>query len=697
MKPSPNPKIDISIIIVSYNTVKLTLNCLKSLEKSLQNSSLKAEILVVDNASTDSSPQKIKKNFPQVKLIENKKNQGFAYANNQAAKKAQGQYLFLLNSDTLVPQGSLEKMIKFAATQTQLGILAPRLLNSDGSVQYSCFPPQTPAAAFGKFFLGQKNSLSQYAPPGEIPTIVFSAVGAALLIPRPVWQKLGGFEEKYFMYFEDLDLCRRAQKAGLKVYYFPSATITHLHGQSAKKEKQKPNLWLNNSSKIYHGLFKHYLINLILFWGQKWGRLWKKNTLKKLLFFSFLLRLFLLLISSCHPDILNHLDWGERFWFYGAKNFYEGNFWGVSWPNQPIASIFLFALINKLYHLIFAALWWLNLNLSFFPSFIFPFLEQKLPIILFKLPFVLSDLGLGLLIYRISLHLTKQKTKALLAASLFLLNPVLIYNSSIWGQTDSLINFLTLFGLWQAYRGRYFKGLFAFALSLFFKLSLFIWSPILFLILLSQKKSKVKILFNIFLVFLVLLIFALPFVHHGNVLTWLWYLFTNRILARQGNMLSGNAFNLWTLIYGINLSLKENTTLFLFSAKTVGLTLSSLLLIPIFAKTLKKIKSLDFTDYLFLCFFTSFTVFLFFTNMHERYLYPVFAPLAILTALKKSPLNLSFVHLLNLYNLWYYPLFSPLKNLLEFQNFLLPRLLSALLLGIFAYTYVKYFKKGRLL
>ena len=108
---------------------------------------------------------------------------------------------------------------------------------------------------------------------------------------------------------------------------------------------------------------------------------------KKVFLIALFLRLVLAGVCLSHPDINNHIDWGIKFWEYGPKDFYEQIFWGLSWPNQPAGSMYLFALVAKLNQGLFSLLWWLNLKISFFPSFIFPFLEDKLHLILLKLPF----------------------------------------------------------------------------------------------------------------------------------------------------------------------------------------------------------------------------------------------------------------------------------------------------------------------
>jgi Gpi18-like mannosyltransferase len=213
----------------------------------------------------------------------------------------------------------------------------------------------------------------------------------------------------------------------------------------------------------------------------------KRITIKKVLILAIILRLILVLISKWHPDLPNHIDWGLRFLSYGPKNFYENSVWGVSWPNQPFGSILLFALMAIIKNWLFGFIMFLNNTFSFFPSFIIPVLESNLHAWLVKLPFILSDIGLGYLIYKIVDQFKPQK--AIFAACLFLFNPVLIYNSTIWGQTDSLINLLALLGIYLTFKKKYFLGIIIFLSTFLFKLSLIIYLPIFGLLLLKRIKD----------------------------------------------------------------------------------------------------------------------------------------------------------------------------------------------------------------
>lgn len=269
---------DVSVIIVSFNTAELTLDAVESVYKN--SSGVSFEVLVVDNASSDNSVKVLKdfgKNKSNFTLIENEKNLGFAKANNQAAYIAKGKYLFLLNSDTKVLPDSIKKLLYFAEKEKDAGVVGPRLLNGDGSIQASCVNFPTIKNAFKEYFLGQKGLFDKFAPTGESPQEVDALVGAAFLITPQAIKKVGLLDERYFFYFEDIDYCRKIKKAGLKVFYYPKVEIIHYHGVSGKKLAPAKDQWkrLIPSSKIYHGFFKHYLLTLILWLGQKWEKIRK--------------------------------------------------------------------------------------------------------------------------------------------------------------------------------------------------------------------------------------------------------------------------------------------------------------------------------------------------------------------------------------------------------------------------------------
>jgi len=262
--------IKLSIVILNFNTKRLTINCVNSIYKSKPRVGF--EVVVVDNGSTDGTVEALRKlKFKNFRIIENKKNLGFSKGNNAGIRKATGKYILLLNSDTIVKEHSIDRLYEFAAETTGAGVVGARLLNKDGSVQKSVFRFPTVWRAVKEYWFGIKNAYTNYAPKTKKPTKVEAVVGAAFLITPQALKKVGLLDESYFMYFEDLDYCRRVKNSDLNVYYLPEAEIVHLHGQSGRKLITKDNQWrrLVEGSKRFNGYAKHYLLHLILWFGQK--------------------------------------------------------------------------------------------------------------------------------------------------------------------------------------------------------------------------------------------------------------------------------------------------------------------------------------------------------------------------------------------------------------------------------------------
>lgn len=247
----------LSVIIVTYNSSKYIKKCLNSLMDNLPGDS---EVIVVDNGSKDDT-RKIVKDFGNVKLVESE-NVGFGKGVNLGIKNSIGEYLFLLNPDTVLTKNSIKDILEFANNK-KFGIIVPQLIESTGITQESVTNFPTIWNAIKEFYLGIKSSYSQYAPKNEGVVEVECVYGAAMLINKSIFVKVGGFDERYFMYFEDLDLCRKIKKLGLKIYYLPFVKVYHEVGGSIENNSISQK-WLNDSAKIYHGLFYYYLLYLIL-------------------------------------------------------------------------------------------------------------------------------------------------------------------------------------------------------------------------------------------------------------------------------------------------------------------------------------------------------------------------------------------------------------------------------------------------
>ena len=233
---------DLSIIIVNYNVKEFLQNLLHSVEKA--SSKLSKEIIVIDNASDDGSIEIIRDKFPSVTLIENKNNIGFGRANNQGLALAKGEYILFINPDCIVSEDTFDKMIYFFKEHQDCGLAGCKILNSDGSLQLACrrsFPG--PWTSFTKV-----TGLSNLFPKSKIFARynltyldenhiyeVDAVSGSFMMIRREAYEKVGGFDEQFFMYGEDLDLCYRVQKSGFKVYYVPDTQIIHYKGESTKR------------------------------------------------------------------------------------------------------------------------------------------------------------------------------------------------------------------------------------------------------------------------------------------------------------------------------------------------------------------------------------------------------------------------------------------------------------------------------
>lgn len=275
----------LSIITVTYNSQQCIQSYLDSVLKHLPPSS---EVIIVDNLSQDATAQIVKQER-SVKLVENKKNLGFSKGNNIGAKVALGEYLFFLNPDIHVVDDSTNKLLEFAQSHPEAGLVAPRLIEPGGSTQASVKKLPTLLGVIREYWLGQRYAYEQYAPTTGQPIEVEAVYGAAMMIKKELLEKIGGFDERYFLFFEDLDLCRKIGKLGLKIIYYPRATFKHLVGASMSVGEQLPvglrtlawffpnkrsgsRYYQIISENIYHGVLKALLIRLLTWLSIKLGR-----------------------------------------------------------------------------------------------------------------------------------------------------------------------------------------------------------------------------------------------------------------------------------------------------------------------------------------------------------------------------------------------------------------------------------------
>jgi GT2 family glycosyltransferase len=222
------------------------------------------EIVVLDNASSDGSVQMLEKEFPEVRLLVSEQNLGFSRGHNLAARAARGKYLFILNPDTEVIPPALELLVDYAEQHPEVAIIGPKILNPDGSLQYSCrrFPNPTAAlfrnTPLGKLFPNNPYTRDYLMTDWDHNSIreVDWVSGAALFIRRVVYEQLGGFDERFFMYCEDTDLCYRAWQAGYRVIYYPEPKIVHAIGRSTDLVANKMIITFHKSMYLFYK--KHY-------------------------------------------------------------------------------------------------------------------------------------------------------------------------------------------------------------------------------------------------------------------------------------------------------------------------------------------------------------------------------------------------------------------------------------------------------
>ena len=247
---------DLSIIIVNWNTKDLLLQCLESVYQTIKR--VEMEVFVVDNGSMDGSIAAAKGRFPEVKFIQNEINLGFARANNQALSLAKGRYLLLLNPDTQVKKGAIERLISFMDAHPEAGGAGAQLLNSDGSRQNSIanFPSLATELLnksllrwfFPSVFPGKERNYPE-------PIEVDSVIGACMVVKRDAIEPVGLLDEGYFLFLEETDWCYRMRRTGWKIYHVPQAEIYHFQGKGVEMEKKKARV------EYYRSLYRFFKKN----------------------------------------------------------------------------------------------------------------------------------------------------------------------------------------------------------------------------------------------------------------------------------------------------------------------------------------------------------------------------------------------------------------------------------------------------
>ncbi len=242
--------VDVSIVIVNYNSFSLLDNCLRTLFQETKK--ITFEVIIVDNGSTEVGIDKVVSKYPKVKFILNDTGKGFAVANNQGFKEASGKYILMLNNDVVFVEDVISKVVKFSKENNDQVIIGCKLLNEDRTHQISVVDFDSISNLFGEnFFLyklfPRSKTLNKYHlnNPRETRPIEVDAVkGAFLFIPNRILKELDGLDERFYFYYEETDLCYRWKRSGGKVYYIPQAELIHIGGASTDS-----NLWFKFSNQ----------------------------------------------------------------------------------------------------------------------------------------------------------------------------------------------------------------------------------------------------------------------------------------------------------------------------------------------------------------------------------------------------------------------------------------------------------------
>jgi len=230
---------ELSIVILNYKSKGLLKQCLKGIE--LLNLDFSYEVIVVDNASGDNCKEMIKNSFPDVRFIQASENLGYAGGNNLGLKKSKGKCVMIVNPDILILTNEIPQMINYLKENPNVGILGPKLINPDGSVQYSCYRfPKFLMPFYRRTFLGKLPLLNKKVEnylmadwDHKTTREVDWLLGGCILIRREAMDKVGYLDERFWMYFDDVDYCRRFWEAGYKVVYFAEAEVVHYHQRTS--------------------------------------------------------------------------------------------------------------------------------------------------------------------------------------------------------------------------------------------------------------------------------------------------------------------------------------------------------------------------------------------------------------------------------------------------------------------------------
>ena len=268
----------VSIVIVSYNTAALLDQCLESIARC--ESRLDLDVVVIDNGSRDGSADLVAERHPGVRLIRNAQNLGFSKASNQGMRLSEAEYVLLLNSDTVVLPGAIDRVVEYLEANPEVGVAGCKVLKPDGTLDLPCrrsFP--TPENSFyqrvglTKLFPQSRRFAAyylSYLDPDEV-ALIDCVMGAYMMIRRAVIDQIGLLDEGYFFYAEDIDYCYRTKQAGWQVAYYPRATIIHHRGASTARDRRRATTYFHHSMLVFyrkhHAPYRNRLINGLVYSG----------------------------------------------------------------------------------------------------------------------------------------------------------------------------------------------------------------------------------------------------------------------------------------------------------------------------------------------------------------------------------------------------------------------------------------------
>jgi GT2 family glycosyltransferase len=252
----------LAVVVVTYRSIETIEACLRSVQAEGE----PAEVVVVDNASDDGTAALVRERFPEVTLLENRTNEGFGRAANRGWRETTAPYVVILNPDTELRPGAARALLDFAAAHPRAGLVGPRVLNADGTLQHSCFRfPSLRMVVTGFFGLIPLDSpangryrVEEYDHPHEVEHLL----GACLLVRRAAAEQVGLMDERFYMYFEETDLCYRMRAAGWQNWYTPAATVVHRGAHSTSREPERMSAEFYRSQARFYR--KHYSLGRLL-------------------------------------------------------------------------------------------------------------------------------------------------------------------------------------------------------------------------------------------------------------------------------------------------------------------------------------------------------------------------------------------------------------------------------------------------